>query len=206
MPVPVVKRGLQTHERKRTKSGKFRKKRSDAGKTRDKIISSEEEGRETKMRESQGVPEKKTKITKYQLKLFGERLKNNPELIPLEKKLLEYGGARMVPLIPEPHLGILLSGRMELFRNDLWKRVNLNMPSSECHINTATLYQYFFGSRIIVGYALYNDGLWRQHTWMANTDKYTIIETTENSYLLYAGAFLMNGEAEKFVKEELNNE
>ena len=64
MPEPIVKRGVKSHVRGRTKSGKWRKKRSDAGKTRDKAVPAETEARKTQVYPSEGVHPEETTITK----------------------------------------------------------------------------------------------------------------------------------------------
>jgi hypothetical protein len=57
------------------------------------------------------------------------------------------------------------------------------------------------GTRIVTGYALSSDGLWRQHSWAMAGDG-GVVETTEER-LLYFGYELTAAEAEIFI--ELNS-
>jgi hypothetical protein len=53
------------------------------------------------------------------------------------------------------------------------------MPS-ECHANTALMFVRSKGAvRIAFGYALSDDGLWRQHSWGVDAKDGRVFETTE---------------------------
>lgn len=68
--------------------------------------------------------------------------------------------------------------------------------ASECHANTARLYEEGVLDYIVTGYALSDDGLWRQHSWGIGHDG-QIIETTEPRENYY-GFALRNDEAVEF--------
>lgn len=100
------------------------------------------------------------------------------------------GGEEIVPRY-EGDLDEIMQ-RANLFRKNV--RFIDGSPSS-CHSNIAMLYQGG-GMRIAVGWALSDDGLWRQHTW--GIDSNGIIETTEVRDK-YFGFILNDVESELFV-------
>src|SRR6266487_4221492 len=111
----------------------------------------------------------------------------------IENKLLTYGGKELVCL-PEDNLERLLDGEIMTCQKVIMKKGMV----SECHLNALTLYLNHPGLYTCAyGYALSNDGLWRQHSWLVRKDG-AIIETTEKR-LLYFG-FLLN---EKDIKEQV---
>jgi hypothetical protein len=75
---------------------------------------------------------------------------------------------------------------------------------SNCHINVARLRVAGRGD-IATGWALAEDGLWREHSWLvqrpASVDG-ALIETTR-PWLLYYGYVLGAEEADRFVRAEL---
>ena len=122
---------------------------------------------------------------------FTERLKDNPELIPLRDKLLEIGGLEIVPR-PECDLSKLLE-RGQLFNLDVELEI---MHPSRCHQNVGELWSLWpEKNKIATGWALTDDGLWRQHSWIIHED--TIFETTEKR-LKYFGIVLNEEESELF--------
>jgi len=78
-----------------------------------------------------------------------------------EQKLLALGGTRVVWLREDFLTELLSRGRpfnlpVELF----------GMPSNRCHANAAFLWgKDIEGTRLVFGYGLFQDGLWRQHSW-----------------------------------------
>lgn len=118
-------------------------------------------------------------------------LKSQPELKALRKKLLLMGGDSVV-LMFEPDLRDILT-RGVLFDNYPIKL--REMRSSRCHSNVATLWDKNKSVKIVTGWALSDDGLWRQHSWALRNK--TIIETTETR-LKYFGYTLTDAEAEQF--------
>jgi hypothetical protein len=127
--------------------------------------------------------------------------KAQPELIPFRDQLLRLGGVDFVPPIkPDIDLPVLLSqGRLaegEVSAEE--------MDAGYCHENVAELWTD--KSRGItgmgVGYALSEDGLWRQHSWaMRNED---IVETTAMR-VKYFGVVLTGNQADQFAEANQGN-
>jgi hypothetical protein len=120
-----------------------------------------------------------------------KNLEQWPELKPLQDRLLSVGGD-WVALEPEPDLvsllekGRLIKGRVILKR----------MSPHNCHKNCCELWEKNPKTcRIATGWALGDDGIWRQHTWLIKGK--VIIETTEPGTQYY-GFVLENKEAISF--------
>lgn len=123
-------------------------------------------------------------------------------LFPLEQQLLTLGGTRMIYRY-EPDLKLLLergetfSGPVELISGE----------SRQCHANVARIWneQREIVS-IVTGYALSEDGLWRQHSWLIQgkltVGPYRLIETT-TSRIMYFGVLLTQTEAEVFYQTNM---
>lgn len=71
---------------------------------------------------------------------------------------------------------------------------------SQCHQNTATLLLNGIADTIYTGYALSEDGLWRQHSWGERRNG-VLLETT-TPRLVYVGARLNFILALKFILSE----
>ncbi len=83
-------------------------------------------------------------------------------LFPLEQKLLLFGGTRMI-FRYEPDLKLLLD------RGEVFDEPAELVPGepSQCHLNVARLWNEQKGEvSIVTGYALSEDDLWRQHSWL----------------------------------------
>ncbi len=74
------------------------------------------------------------------------------------------------------------------------------MKDSNCHVNVATVRARGRGT-IATGFALSEDGLWREHSWLT-LDADTVLETTV-ARLLYHGYVLTRQEQRRFVWSEL---
>jgi hypothetical protein len=118
-------------------------------------------------------------------------------LYPLEQKLLAHGGIRLIYRY-EPDLKLLLK-RGEHFE----ERADL-VPgeSGQCHFNTARLWSTQRETlTIMTGYALSEDGSWRQHSWLLrlkpDPGESRLIETTMRR-IKYFGVILTKAEAERF--------
>ena len=72
--------------------------------------------------------------------------------------------------------------------------------SRQCHRNSALLWKNNKDASIVTGYALSDDGLWRQHTWCI-MNKEVWESTTQR--VLYFGYVLNSEEAEKFYAENI---
>ena len=127
---------------------------------------------------------------------FREAVRGQPELKRLKSILLRMGGIFLVappradgdiPTLLES--GFLTSGPITL----------KIMKSSSCHENVASLWKSRKAGIIAVatGYALSEDGLWRQHSWGIRRDG--IIETTEPREK-YFGLVLQGEKADHFAK------
>lgn len=71
---------------------------------------------------------------------------------------------------------------------------------SQCHRNTALLWDANRSrSTIVTGWALSDDGIWRQHSWVKDMEADRLYETTEKR-TLYFGFDLTPEEAEDFYQ------
>ena len=120
-------------------------------------------------------------------------------LVPLEQKLLAQGGTRLVYRL-EPDLEPLLR-RGEVF-DELVELVPGELHT--CHANAARLWQENREAlALVTGYALSEDGLWRQHSWVMRkqptAEQCRLIETTVKR-VKYFGFLLNEVEAEAFLR------
>ncbi len=101
-----------------------------------------------------------------------------PRARDLRAKLLAIGGARVIWHIRDDHIGEILDlGRQ--FAEPAKLVVN---ESRECHRNTALLFLHNQASPV-TGYALSDDGYWRQHSWgWTGTE---VLETTKSRVAYY---------------------
>ncbi|HEX6817159.1 MAG TPA: hypothetical protein VF120_02205 [Ktedonobacterales bacterium] len=130
---------------------------------------------------------------------LAEHLTLQPEFATLVSRLLAIGGVRVVPPArPDPDLALLLE------RGQRWDgEVTLQVgEASQCHLNAARLYVSDMRRfRIATGYALSEDGLWRQHSWLHDDvpgEHLHIVETTELRTCYY-GVELTEAEARSLV-------
>jgi hypothetical protein len=126
----------------------------------------------------------------------------------LVKKVLTFGGEEVcMPGISE----IIEDDYTELMeRGQLWYGDRIKMVKgrpSQCHSNSAELWEVNKNNPdvkvlLATGYALSNDGLWRQHSWLVliKARSNQIIETTEKR-IAYFGYLMTEDESEKFVYE-----
>ena len=121
-----------------------------------------------------------------------------PGLAGLRGRLLDLDGLEVVFAGSEFHLDELLQRGSESSEADSETYI---LVQSMCHANSALLWRLLGGGvKIVTGYALSDDGLWRQHSW-ANRDGH-VIETTETR-VRYFGFELSQAEAERFAWENL---
>lgn len=120
--------------------------------------------------------------------------KSQPELGSLKVLLLRLGGDFLVaPPKADPDVpalleeGFVMAGPIKL----------KTMQSSACHQNVAALWikRRFGIVGIATGYALSEDGLWRQHSWGISREG--LLETTEIR-LKYFGLVLQGKKADWF--------
>lgn len=139
-------------------------------------------------------------VTEHQREIFAARVAQYDteyqETWWLLENLLTHHSAEqaVVPHMGEdPHLALLvLQGKM-------WTepaRLMLGEPIS-CHSNVARLFEKGEIETICTGYALSDDGLWRQHSW-GLLDGDVVVETTQTR-VSYFGIRLPPDEADDFV-------
>lgn len=122
----------------------------------------------------------------------------NTGLLTLHKKLLSFGGVRTVLPVVEDDLRNILE------RGQLWLgRLPKMMPGqpSQCHRNSCACWKANKSRAILcTGYALSEDGLWRQHSWLVAFHHQQIVETTVPR-VAYFGFAMTTEEAENFCAE-----
>jgi hypothetical protein len=121
-------------------------------------------------------------INRFQQEKLDQALKSKPYLKALHDRLLELGGS--VPVIWNPghtteenfmHL-LLMLGRVSSGRG---ARLRV-MARNGCHANAEALAKrYPRKYQAETGFALSDDGCWREHSWAFDTTKNQIVETTE---------------------------
>lgn len=128
--------------------------------------------------------------------------KCDPRLLELHRKLLSFGGAETCLPIKEPDLHDILDyGQLWLGDRALLRKGRDN----QCHGNSCAFYMRGRDKReltIATGYALSQDGIWRQHSWLLwkRPRTVTVIETTVRR-VLYFGFAMTEKQAEKFCEE-----
>jgi hypothetical protein len=137
-----------------------------------------------------------------QAALFESRLAAQEEMHPgyrdawlaFEEAVIKHGGWRVVPPIkPDPLIGLLVEegslvegSSAQLVAGDL----------SDCHVNAARLWRSARCDGIGTGYALSEDGLWREHSWGASNGR--VVETT-TPRILYFGVLMSDERAAWFA-------
>lgn len=120
----------------------------------------------------------------------------------LRNRLLAFGGEEVcLPDYEEDYDAIMQRG--QFFYGD-HARMMRGAPN-QCHHNSAMMWDANRGKcQIATGYALSDDGLWRQHSWVVQplTLSWRVWETTEKR-LAYFGVVFNNDECEEFF---YNNE
>lgn len=122
----------------------------------------------------------------------------NTGLLDLHKKLLSFGGVRTVLPVVEDDLRNIME------RGQLWLGCNPQMMPgrpSQCHRNSCACWEANKSRAILcTGYALSEDGLWRQHSWLVNIPFQRIVETTVPR-VAYFGFAMTKEEALDFCAE-----
>ena len=122
----------------------------------------------------------------------------------LWKKLLSFGGHRVTERYEEDLEKILNRGY--LVKSNISKVDHVAMKRSRCHENASCFWYNYTKEHgidsmyIATGWALSDDGLWRQHTWLVDPSDGGVIETTVER-LMYFGFKLTNEESEIFYDE-----
>lgn len=118
-------------------------------------------------------------------------------MFALRDKLLEFGGEEVcMPIFEEDYDAIMTRG--QFFYGD-HARMRVGRPS-QCHRNSAYLWDANRGRcQIATGYALSEDGIWRQHSWVVQplTVSWRVWETTVKR-VAYFGVVFDDAECERF--------
>lgn len=121
-------------------------------------------------------------------------------LFELRDKLLDFAGESVcLPGCEEDLDNILNYGQF-------WVGNNIKMmrgEPSQCHANSCNLWeQNKDTTRICTGYALSNDGMWRQHSWLIwhKARSNQIVETTKQR-ILYYGFVMPYDMCEEFARD-----
>ena len=124
-----------------------------------------------------------------------EAIKNQPELKQLKSILLRIGGEFLVaPPKPDSDIPSLLQAGF-VTSGPITLKI---MKSSSCHQNVAALWNHKKAGIVALatGYALSDDGLWRQHSW--GILRNGILETTQPR-TKYFGLVLQGEKADHFA-------
>lgn len=124
----------------------------------------------------------------------------NTGLLMLHKKLLSFGGVRTVLPVVEDDLRNIME-RGQLWLGDTPK-IMPGQPS-QCHRNSCACWEANEARTILcTGYALSEDGLWRQHSWLVDFTFPQIVETTAPR-VAYFGFAMTREEASNFCDDNL---
>lgn len=118
------------------------------------------------------------------------------KLLRLRARLLSFGGnLTCLPELEEDYDAIMTRGQLFVTRPHMRK----GRPS-QCHANSCLLWEANRGHcNIATGYALSEDGIWRQHSWVIQKmpRSYRVWETT-TPRIAYFGFIMADNEAEEF--------
>lgn len=119
------------------------------------------------------------------------------KMFALRDKILAFGGHEVcMPLIEDDYFAIMKHG--QFFYGD-HAHLKKGLPS-HCHCNAAQFWAANKGRcQICTGYALSEDGIWRQHSWLVQplTRSWRIWETTVKR-VAYFGVIFDDAECERF--------
>ncbi len=150
------------------------------------------------MRENSRNKEERTLIIGPLFKGQAEGIKKDSSWRALEIRLLKEGGDQLVYSPPDPKVSnelIVEEGRCWDSRHAKIK-VLQGVPS-QCHDNCIELWSSRKGLRIVHGYGLSKDGLWRNHSWLL--DKNGVVVETTVPRQVYFGVILSEGLAGMFA-------
>lgn len=127
-------------------------------------------------------------------------LEQMKKMFLLKDRLLSFGGELACLAFYEKDYDAIME------RGQFWYgehiRFKKGLPS-QCHFNSARMWDVNRGKcQIATGYALSDDGCWRQHSWVVQplATKYRLWETTE-SRIAYFGFVMTDEECERFLNE-----
>jgi hypothetical protein len=126
---------------------------------------------------------------------FRAALELQPEISDLRSLLLQMGGKELVaPNGLDPDLDAVIRTGREMKDSVEYEA----MDGSSCHTNVARLWLVTNGGLVGIGtgYALSDDGLWRQHSW--GVRRRGLVETTRPR-VRYFGIMLTGKDADLFA-------
>ena len=121
----------------------------------------------------------------------------DPLLYDLRDRLISFGGESVCMTFGEPDVKEILQF------GQLWADPNpviIRGEECRCHENALRLMRFSNGARrLCTGYALSDDGMWRQHSWCIEKRPRTvrIVETTEER-VMYFGYVLSDKDVRRF--------
>lgn len=119
------------------------------------------------------------------------------KMFVLRDRLLSFGGNEAcLPIVEEDFDAIMQRGQLFYGKGSRMRR---GLPS-QCHYNSSLLWKANVGHcQIATGYALSEDGIWRQHSWVVQplTVKYRVWETT-TPRVAYFGFVMTDEECQDF--------
>ncbi len=122
------------------------------------------------------------------------------KMLILRDKLLAFGGEQAcMPYTEEDYDAIMQRGQLFYGKGTRFRKGE----PCHCHSNAAYLWDVNRGHcQIATGYALSDDGMWRQHSWVVQplTTKWRVWETTV-SRVAYFGFIMTDEECERFLAD-----
>jgi len=145
--------------------------------------------------------------TNFKGRLEGLRYNQNPQqlqhlkdILALRDQLLSFGGEQAcMPALEDDLVKIINRGQF-------WYGDKVDLMKGEegqCHRNSCDLWENNKNKTVIcTGYALNNDGMWRQHSWLVHLKPRVnrIVETT-TSRIAYFGFAMTLSECNEFVMD-----
>jgi len=114
----------------------------------------------------------------------------------LRCRLLDIGGRFVILPMYDPDMGKILARGELIYGRPLLRRCE----PSRCHSNAAHLWDEHSVLKLMTGYGLSRDGIWREHSWCWWPRKKKVVETTEKR-IAYYGFRLSEPEAEVFLDD-----
>lgn len=136
--------------------------------------------------------------THFTGKLAEHEIEKANLMYKLREKLLAFGGEQVcMPICPDEDYPKIMEKGQFFYGSNYMKK---GRPS-RCHENSSLLWEANKSNcKIATGYALSEDGMWREHSWVVQelATKYRIWETTEKR-IAYFGYVMNEEECEEFA-------
>lgn len=114
----------------------------------------------------------------------------------LRRRLLSIGGRFVILSTCDLDMGKIVAWGELIYGRPLLRRCE----PSQCHSNAAHLWDEHSVLKLMTGYGLSRDGIWRGHSWCWWPRKKKVVETTEKR-IAYYGFRLSEPEAEVFLDD-----